>query len=146
MWQIWTVLFWWLVLACNGFYFNLPYNRFEHITFHKQSKRFTNYYALFPLHWKQLRPWEVCSLDDPWSFAASNSLILSIHRCTWKSLQFFIVIIIMATLMRVSWKLVFHQSLVNALARSSVYSVLPQCIYPRLLSCICVFSLSCDAC
>jgi len=27
-----------------------------------------------------------------------------------------------------------------------VYSILPQCIYPHLLSCICVFSLYCDAC
>jgi len=33
-------------------------------------------------HWKQLRPWEVCSLDGPWSFVASNSLMHSIHRCT----------------------------------------------------------------
>jgi len=51
----------------------------------------------------------------------------------------------MATFMRVSWKLVFHQSTVNALAPLSTYSILPQCIYPRLLSCIC-FSLYCDAC
>jgi len=29
----------------------------------------------FPLHYKQLRPWEVCNQDDPWSFAASNSLM-----------------------------------------------------------------------
>jgi len=100
---------------------------------------FTKYYALFPLHYKQLRPWEVCSLDDPWSFASSNSLMHSIHRCTWKSLQFFILIIVMATFMRVSWTLAFHQSTVNALAPSSVYSILSQCIYPRLLSCIYVF-------
>jgi len=39
MWQIQTVFFWWLVLACNAFYFNLPYNRFAHITFYSQSKR-----------------------------------------------------------------------------------------------------------
>ena len=38
-------------------------------------------------------------------------------------------------------KLVFHQSTVNALAPSSVYSILPQGIYPRLLSCICGFFL-----
>jgi len=54
---------------------------------------------MFPLHYKQPHPWEVCSLYDPWSFAASNSLM---HRCTWKSLQFFIIIIMMASFMRVS--------------------------------------------
>jgi len=53
--------------------FNFPYNRITHITFYTQSKRLTIYYALFPLHYKQLRPWEVCSLDDPLSFAASHS-------------------------------------------------------------------------
>ena len=26
-------------LACNAFYFNLPYNRFTHITLYTQSKR-----------------------------------------------------------------------------------------------------------
>jgi len=126
-------------VSLKRIYFNLPYNRFAHITFYTQSKTFTNYYTLFPLHYKQLRPWEVCSLDDPWSFATSNSLMHSIHRCTWKSLQLFIIIIMMATFMRVSWKLVFHQSSVNALAPSSVCSVLPQRIYPHLLSCIYVF-------
>ena len=34
-----------------------------------------------------------------WSFTASNSLMHSIYRCTWKSLQFFIIIIMMATFM-----------------------------------------------
>jgi len=87
---------------------------------------------------RRFLPWEVCSLDDPRSFAASNSLMHSIHRCTWKRLQFFIVIIIMATFMRLSWQLAFHRNLVNALAPSSVYSALSKCIYPRLLSCICV--------
>jgi len=56
-----------------------------HITFYTQRKRHTNYYALFPLQKKQFRPWEVCSLDDPWSFAASHSLMHFINRCTWKS-------------------------------------------------------------
>ena len=119
-------------LLATAFYFNLPYNRFTYITFHTQSKRLTNYYTLFPLHWKQLRSWEVCGLGDSWSFAASNSLMHTIHRCTWKSLQFFIIIIMMAWFMRV-----FQQ---NALAPSSVYSILPQCIRPHFLSCICVFS------
>jgi len=67
-----------------------------------EHKTFTNYYTLFPLHYKKLCPWEVCSIDDPWSFAASNSFMHSIHQCTWKSLQFFIIIIMMATFMRVS--------------------------------------------
>jgi len=54
-------------------YLNLLYNRIAHIIFYTQSKTFTNYYALFPLQNKQFRPWEVCSLDDPWSFAASHT-------------------------------------------------------------------------
>ena len=37
------------------------------------QKTFTNYCALFPSQNKQFRPWEVCSLDDLWSFAASHS-------------------------------------------------------------------------
>ena len=41
-----------------------------------------NYYALFPLQNKQSRPWEVCSPDDHWSFAASHSLMHFINRCT----------------------------------------------------------------
>ena len=56
----------------------------------------------------------------------------TIHWCTWKSLQFFIIIIMMAWFMRA-----FQQ---NALAPSSLYSILPQCIRPHFLSCICVFS------
>ena len=40
-----------------------------------EQKTYTNYYALFPLQNKQFPPWEVCSLDDPWSFAASHSLM-----------------------------------------------------------------------
>jgi len=45
-----------------------------------EKKTFTNYYTLFPLHYKQLRPWEVCSLNDPWSFAVSHSLMHFMHR------------------------------------------------------------------
>ena len=140
-WRISTVFFWWLFLACNAFYFNLPYNRFAHITFYTQSKRLLlTILHCSLLHWKQLRPWEVCSLDDPWTFAASNSLMHSIHRCTWKSLQFFIITIMMQSHSCVCLKkLVFHQSQVKALAPSSVYFTLLQCIYPRFLSCICVF-------
>jgi len=28
-----------IVLACNTIYFNLPYNRFAHVTFYIQNKR-----------------------------------------------------------------------------------------------------------
>jgi len=63
-------------------YFNLPHNRITHITFYTQSKRLTSYYTLFPLHYKQLRPWEVCSPDDSWTFAASHSLMHFINWCT----------------------------------------------------------------
>jgi len=61
-----------------------------------------NYYALFPLHYKQLRPWEVCTLNDPWSFAASLSVVYFINRCTWKSSQYYVITIMMTSFMRVS--------------------------------------------
>jgi len=76
-----------LLLACpclQRIHFNLPYNRIAHITFYTESKRLINYYILFPLHHKQLRPWVICNLDDPWSFVASNFLMHSVHRCTWE--------------------------------------------------------------
>jgi len=63
---------------------------------------FTNYYTLFPLHYKQIRPWEGCRLNDPWSLVASHSFMHFIHRCAWKSSQFHIVIVMMASFMRVS--------------------------------------------
>jgi len=46
MWQILTVFFWWLVLACNAFYFKLQYNRFAHIKFYTQSKRLLLLYTV----------------------------------------------------------------------------------------------------
>ena len=58
----------------------------------------------------QFRPWEVCSLDDLWSFAASHSLKHFINRCTWKSPQYYIAISRMTSFIRTSQKLVFHQS------------------------------------
>jgi len=88
---------------CNACYFNKPYNHIAHIIFYTQSKRL----LLFPL---QFRPWEVCSLDDPWSFAVSHSLMYIINRRTWKASHYCIIIIMMASIMRVSYKLVFHQS------------------------------------
>ena len=74
-----------------------------------EQKTFTNYYA-FPLHNKQLHPREVCSLEDDWSFAASHSLMHFINRCTWKSSQYYIIISMMTSFMRMSQMLVFHQS------------------------------------
>ena len=54
--------------------FNLPYNRIAHVTFYTQSKRFpTNYYTLFPLHFQQLRPWEVCSFKVNLHWGVSRS-------------------------------------------------------------------------
>ena len=50
---------------------------------------------------------KVHSLDYPWSFAASHSLIHFINRCTS---QHYIIIITMTSFMHVSQKLVFHQS------------------------------------
>jgi len=75
-----------------------------------RAKDFTNYYAPFPLQNKQFRPLEVCSLDDPWSFAASHSLMHFINRYTWKSSQYYIMISMMTSFMQMSQKLVFHQS------------------------------------
>jgi len=61
--------------------------------------------------------------------------MLTLQMLTFRqmlTLQFFIIIIMMAWFMRV-----FQQ---NALAPSSVYSILLQCIRPHFLSCICFFS------
>ena len=68
------------------------------------------HFILFPLHYKQFRPWEVCSLDVPWSCAASHSLMHFKNRRTWKASQYYIIIIVMASFMRVSYTLVFHRS------------------------------------
>jgi len=59
---------------------------------------------------RQFHPYEVCSLDDLWSIAASHSLMHFIIRCTWKSSQYYIIISRMTSFMRMSQKLVFHQS------------------------------------
>jgi len=50
----------------------------------------------------------------------------------------YIVTIMMTPLMRVSQKLVFHQSK----CISAIKRILPPCMHPRLLSCICVFLLT----
>ena len=65
------------------------------------KSRVPNYYMLFPLHYQQLHPWEVCNLNDPWSFVAFHCLMHFIPQRTWKPLQFYIIIIMMASFMRV---------------------------------------------
>jgi len=109
-----------------------------------RAKDFINYYALFPLQNKQFRPWEVCSLDDPWSFAASHSLMHFINRCsTWKSSQYYIIISIMTSFMHMSQKLVFHQStcicaIMRILSTTAMYVSSSSFIYLR-------FPCYCDA-
>jgi len=68
-----------------------------------EQKTFISQYALFPLYDKQLLPWEVCSLDNPWYFAASHALIRCMNRCTWKSSKYYTTIIMMASLIRVPY-------------------------------------------
>ena len=53
-----------------------------------------------------------------------------INRCTWTSSQYYIIISMMTSFMRMSQKLVFHQS--KCIWPSRVYSLLPPCMYPRL--------------
>ena len=80
-----------------------------------RAKYFYLLLCTVPFTKKQFRSWEVCRLDDPWSFAASNSLMHFINRCTWKSSQYYIIISMMTSFIismmtRMSQKLVFHQS------------------------------------
>jgi len=86
-----TVLNHFLLVACLPlFCFTKPYNRIACIKLYTHNKRLTNCYTLFPTHNKQLRRWEVCSLNVPWSFAASQSIMHFINRFTWKSSQYYI--------------------------------------------------------
>ena len=106
-----------------------------------EQKTFTNYCALFPLQNKQFRPWEVCSLDDLWSFAASHSPKHFINRCTWKSSQYYIVISRMTSFIRISQKLVFHQSkcicaIKRILSTTAMYVSSSSFMYLRI-SCYC---------
>jgi len=95
--------FWWL-----GHAFRFSDN---HITalrilnFIPRAKAFSLtviHWSLYTISTKQLRPWEVCSLNDLWPFAASHSLMHFINQCTWKSSQYYIIIIVMASFMHVS--------------------------------------------
>ena len=63
IWQLLTIFFWWLVLACNAFYFNKPYNCIAHITFYTQRKRL----LLTIMH---------CSLYTTNSFVLGRSALL----------------------------------------------------------------------
>ena len=143
-------------LACNAFYFNLPYKRFTHITLLTQSKRLIptiihcSLYTESSFVYGCLQPkWPLVlrSLQLPHAFYTSMYLeIIAVlqynnhdgvfHACAlksvWKSLYF---IKVQPLAVRV------------ALAPSSVYSILPPRIHPGLLSCACVFfSLYCAAC
>jgi len=46
----------------------------------------------------------------PWSAAASHSLMHFINRCTWKVLLCYIIIIMMASFVRLSLMLVLHKN------------------------------------
>jgi len=116
----------------------------DYYILYPEQKTFTSYYALYPLHYKQICPWEVCSLDDPWSFAASHSLMHFINRCTWKSLQSYITTIMMTSLLCVSEKLVFHQSkCISAIKRK--LSITAMYISSSSFVYLC-FPSYCDAC
>jgi len=109
-----------------------------------EQKTFTNYCALFPLQNKQFRPWEVCSLDDLWSFGASHSLKHFINRFTWKSWQYYILISRMTSFIRISQKLVFHQNkcicaIKRILSTTAMYVSSSSFMYLRI-------SCFCDAC
>ena len=86
----------------------------------------------------------LCRLDDPWSFATSYSLMHFINRCTWKSSQYYIIISMMTSFMRMSQKLVFHQSkcmcaIKRILSTTAMYASSSSFMYLRFLR-------YCDAC
>ena len=118
----------------NTLYLNLPYNRITHITFYTQSKRL----LLTIMH---------CSFYKIRTFslgrsAASHSLMHFINRYIWKSSHYYIIISMMTSFMRMYQKLEFHQRKCISAINSSVYSLLPPRMYPRLPSCICVFHVT----
>ena len=100
-WQISTVFFWWLSLPATQFTSIYRITALHILHFIPRIKDLYQLLYTVPFTLKAASFMEVCSLDDRWSFAASNSPMHSIHRCTWKSLQFFIIIIMMASFMRV---------------------------------------------
>jgi len=134
---------WWLNLAYNTFYFNLLYNCMTHITFYTQSKKVSltiMHCSLYTLSSFTLG--RFASLDDSWSFPACHSLMHFTNRCAWKSSQYNIIIITMASFMCVSYTLVFHQSkgistIKRILSTTAMYaSRLHVCVYSLLLRCM----------
>ena len=131
-------------LVLPAIHFTSIYPITAYYILYPEQKTFTNYCALFPLQNKQFRPLEVCSLDDLWSFAASHSLKHFINRCTWKSSQYYIIISRMTSFIRMSQKLVFHQSksicaIKRILSTTAMYVSLPSFMYLRI-------ACYCDAC
>jgi len=108
-----------------------------------EQNTFTNHYTLYPLHYKQLRYWEVCSLDVLWSFASSHSLMRFINRCTWKSPQYYIITIMMGSFSARLKSLYFIK--VNVLALSSLYSLLSPRISSSSFMYLCI-PCYCNAC
>ena len=78
------------------------------------------------------------------SFAASHTLMHFINRCTWKSSQSYIILSMMTSFMRMSQKLVFHQSkcicaIKPILSTTAMYVSSSSFMYLR-------FPCYCDAC
>ena len=111
---------------------------------YSEQTTYTNYYALFPLHNKHLRPWEVCSLNDPWSFEAFHSLMHFINQCTWKSSQYYIIISMMTSFMHMSQKLVFHQNKCISAIKHVLFTT-AMCVSSSSFMYLCI-PRYCDAC
>ena len=114
------------------------------LNFIPRAKDFYLLYYTVPLTLKELRPWEVCSLFDPWSFAVSHPLIHFLNRCTRKSSQYNIIIIMMASFMHASYTLAFHQSkYISAMRR--IISTIATYIRSYIFIYLCV-PCYCDVC
>ena len=66
-----------LTFACNAFWFNKTYSTtaLHTLNFILRAKEFYLLYYTVPFTLKQLRPWEACSPNDPWSFATTHSFM-----------------------------------------------------------------------
>ena len=74
-WQISTVFFWWLSLPATHFTSIYRITVLHILHFIPRVNTYTNYYTLFPLHWKQLRLWKVCSLNINTSACRPSTII-----------------------------------------------------------------------